>query len=303
MIYTITLNPSIDYVMEVADFKEGAVNRADRTMYYPGGKGINVSRVLKRLGADTMALGFTAGFTGNFIKERLIEEQVAVKLIEVEGTSRINVKLKAGEETEINGSGPIVDERAASRLISQLDALQPTDFVVIAGSLPGTVPSTIYQAIVEKCKRHHANVVIDTGGSLLKELLAYRPFLIKPNHHELGDLFGVSIRTKEEVVEYARRIHEQGVQNIIVSMAGEGAILYSEAGVYLAKAPKGNVKNSVGAGDSLVAGFLAGYEKYANIQEALRYGIASGSATAFSNDLCQKQEVDRLLNQVEIEKI
>ncbi|MBM7620883.1 1-phosphofructokinase [Bacillus tianshenii] len=303
MIYTITLNPSIDYVMEVADFKEGSVNRADRTMYYPGGKGINVSRVLKRLGADTMALGFTAGFTGNFIKERLIEEQVAVKLIEVEGTSRINVKLKAGEETEINGSGPIVDEREASRLISQLDVLQPTDFVVIAGSLPGTVPSTIYQAIIEKCKRHHANVVIDTGGSLLKELLAYRPFLIKPNHHELGDLFGVSIRTKEEVVDYARRIHEQGVQNIIVSMAGEGAILYSEAGVYLAKAPKGDVKNSVGAGDSLVAGFLAGYEKYANIQEALRYGIASGSATAFSNDLCQKQEVDRLLNQVEIEKI
>ncbi|MGM0837835.1 MAG: 1-phosphofructokinase [Bacillota bacterium] len=303
MIYTITLNPSIDYVMEVSDFKEGSVNRADQTMYYPGGKGINVSRVLKRLGADTMALGFTAGFTGDFIKEQLIEEQVAVKLIEVDGTSRINVKLKAREETEINGSGPIVDERAVSRLISQLDDLQPTDFVVIAGSLPSTVPSTIYQAIVEKCKHHHANVVIDTGGALLKELLVYQPFLIKPNHHELGDLFGVTIRTKEEVVEYARRLHDQGVQNIIVSMAGEGAILYSEAGVFIAKAPKGNVKNSVGAGDSLVAGFLAGYEKYANIQEALRYGIASGSATAFSHDLCQKQEVDSLLNQVEIEKI
>lgn len=303
MIYTITLNPSIDYVMEVADFKEGSVNRAEHTMYYPGGKGINVSRVLKRMGADTTVLGFTAGFTGTFIKEKLIEEQVAVKLIEVEGTSRINVKLKAGAETEINGTGPIVGEGAVARLISQLDALKPADFVVIAGSVPGTVPPMIYQTIVEKCKKHEANVVIDTGGALLKDLIVNRPFLIKPNHHELGDLFGVTIQTKEEVVEYARKIHEQGVQNIIVSMAGEGALLYSNKGVYIAKAPKGNVKNSVGAGDSLVAGFLAGYEKYADIEEALRYGIASGSATAFSHDLCQKEEVEKLLKQVEIDKL
>jgi 1-phosphofructokinase len=165
------------------------------------------------------------------------------------------------------------------------------------------VPPTIYQTIVEKCKKHDANVVIDTGGALLKELLVERPFLIKPNHHELGDLFGVTIRTKEEVVEYARKIHEKGVQNIIVSMAGEGAILLSDAGVFIAKAPKGNVKNSVGAGDSLVAGFLAGYEQYADIEEALGYGIASGSATAFSHDLCQKEEVEKLLTQVEIDKL
>ncbi|WP_223700886.1 1-phosphofructokinase [Sutcliffiella deserti] len=303
MIYTITLNPSIDYVMQVASFKEGAVNRAENTMYYPGGKGINVSRVLKRLGADNTALGFTAGFTGDFIKARLIEEQVSVQLIEVEGNSRINVKLKADEETEINGTGPIVDEDAEIRLIEQLDKLKPSDYVVIAGSVPSTVPATIYRTIMKKCNEHEAKVVVDTGGSLLKDLLAYKPFLIKPNHHELGDLFGVSIRSKEEAIEYAGKIHEQGVENIVVSMAGEGALLYSNSGIFIAKAPKGNVKNSVGAGDSLVAGFLAGYLQHNNIAEALQYGIASGSATAFSDDLCQKEEVENLLQAVTIEKL
>jgi 1-phosphofructokinase len=303
MIYTITLNPSIDYVMEVGKFQEGMINRADQARYYPGGKGINVSRVLKRLGADTTALGFAAGFTGNFIKEKLIEEQVAVRLLEVEGHSRINVKLKADQETEINGTGPIVDDNAVQRLLHQLDQLTQQDTVVLAGSIPSTVPSKIYEMLIRKCQKHDAKVVLDTGGAALRNLLPSKPFFIKPNHHELGDLFDVTIQTKEEAVYYAGKIHEQGVQNIVVSMAGEGALLYSSAGIYFAKAPIGNVKNSVGAGDSLVAGFLAGYERTNDIHLALQYGIAAGSATAFSHDLCKKEEVDRLLEQVKIKKI
>ncbi|MCM3617091.1 1-phosphofructokinase [Sutcliffiella horikoshii] len=303
MIYTITLNPSIDYVIEVESFEEGTINRASKTNYYPGGKGINVSRVLKRLGADTMVLGYAAGFTGNFIKEKLIEDQVAVRLLEVEGHSRINVKLKAQMETEINGTGPLVDEDGVKRLLQQLNQLTSEDIVVLAGSIPGTVPPEIYETLIQKCRQHEAKVVLDTGGQTLKSLLVYKPFFIKPNHHELGDLFGVPIESQEEAIHYAGKIHEQGVQNVVVSMAGEGAILYTGSGVYLAKAPRGQVKNSVGAGDSLVAGFLAGYEKSNKSEEALRLGIASGSATAFSDDLCQKADVYRLINQVQIEKL
>ncbi|ART75582.1 1-phosphofructokinase [Sutcliffiella horikoshii] len=303
MIYTITLNPSIDYVMEVESFQEGTVNRASETRYYPGGKGINVSRVLKRLGADTIALGYAAGFTGNFIKEKLIEEQVAVRLLEVDGHSRINVKLKAVKETEINGTGPLVDDDAVKRLLQQLNHLTSEDIVVLAGSVPGTVPSNIYETLILKCQEHDAKVVLDTGGSTLKALLSYKPFFIKPNHHELGDLFSINIQSIDDVIHYAGKIHEQGVQNVVVSMAGEGAILYTESGVYFAKAPKGEVRNSVGAGDSLVAGFLAGFVNSNNIEEALRYGIASGSATAFSYDLCQKVDVNHLLEQVHLEKL
>lgn len=303
MIYTITLNPSIDYVVEVEGFEEGTINRASKTNYYPGGKGINVSRVLKRLGADTMALGYAAGFTGKFIKEKLIEEQVAVRLLEVEGHSRINVKLKADKETEINGTGPFVDEDAVRRLLQQLNQLSSEDIVVIAGSIPGTVPSNIYETLIQKCGEHEAKVVLDTGGKTLKTLIPYKPFFIKPNHHELGELFGVTIQSQDDVIHYAGKIHEQGVENVVVSMAGEGAILYTGSGVYYAKAPSGEVKNSVGAGDSLVAGFLAGYVNSGKGEEALRYGIASGSATAFSYDLCQKTDVNSLINLVEIEKL
>ncbi|MEA3322400.1 MAG: 1-phosphofructokinase [Bacillota bacterium] len=303
MIYTITLNPSIDYVVEVKEFKEGTINRSSKTNYYPGGKGINVSRVLKRLGADTMALGFAAGFTGNFIKEKLIEEQVAVRFLEVDGHSRINVKLKAEKETEINGNGPLVDDAAVKRLLQQLNQLSSEDIVVLAGSIPATVPTDIYETLIQKCQQHEAKVVLDTGGQTLKTLLSYKPFFIKPNHHELGDLFGVTIQSQADVIHYASKIHEQGVENVVVSMAGEGAILYTRSGVYFAKAPRGEVKNSVGAGDSLVAGFLAGYVNSRKSEEALRLGIASGSATAFSYDLCQKIDVNRLINLVEIEKL
>ncbi|CAG9621754.1 1-phosphofructokinase [Sutcliffiella rhizosphaerae] len=302
MIYTITLNPSVDYVMELESFQEGELNRAKQTNYFPGGKGINVSRVLKRLGANTAALGFVAGFTGNFIQQKLMEEQVNTLLLEVSGESRINVKLKAGDETEINGTGPIVDESAISSLLNQLDSLTTDDFVVLAGSIPSTINPRIYEILIQKCQTKGAKVVLDTGGTVLKELLFYKPFFIKPNHLELAELFGVAIQSIDEVVYYAKKLHDQGIENVVVSMAGDGAVLYTGEGVYLAKAPKGEVKNSVGAGDSLVAGFLAEYVKSGGASEALKFGIASGSATAFSHDLCRSDEVLTTLNEVTIEK-
>ncbi|MDX5476336.1 MAG: 1-phosphofructokinase [Bacillaceae bacterium] len=301
MIYTVTLNPSIDYVMKVDTFQEGTVNRAQEVMYYPGGKGINVSRVLNRLGVPTTALGFTAGFTGEFIKEKMLEEDIRERFVEVAGKTRINVKLKADSETEINGTGPIVNEEGMELFLRQFATIKEGDVVVLAGSIPATMKSTIYEDLVKKCALKNVKVVIDTGGKTLKDLLTYKPFLIKPNHHELGELFGVEIKDRNEAIKYAVDIHEQGVENIIVSLAGDGALLYSSEGVYVAKAPKGEVKNSVGAGDSLVAGFLAGYSISGNVKEALQYGVAAGSATAFSNDLCQKTQVQSLLEKIKIE--
>ena len=301
MIYTVTLNPSIDYVMKVDTFQEGTVNRAQEVMYYPGGKGINVSRVLNRLGVPTTALGFTAGFTGEFIKEKMLEEDIRERFVEVAGKTRINVKLKADSETEINGSGPIVNEEGMELFLRQFATIKEGDVVVLAGSIPDTMKPTIYEDLVKKCALKNVKVVIDTGGKTLKDLLSYKPFLIKPNHHELGELFGVEIKDRNEAIKYAAEIHEQGVENIIVSLAGDGALLYSSEGVFVAKAPIGEVKNSVGAGDSLVAGFLAGYSFNGNVKEALQYGVAAGSATAFSNDLCQKTQVQSLLEKIKIE--
>ncbi|WP_100333842.1 1-phosphofructokinase [Bacillus alkalisoli] len=303
MIYTVTLNPSIDYVMKVDLFQEGTVNRAQEVMYYPGGKGINVSRVLTRLGVPNTALGFTAGFTGEFIKEKMLEEDIKERFVEVAGKTRINVKLKAESETEINGAGPIVNEEGMELFLRQFARITEGDVVVLAGSIPETMKSTMYVDLIKKCALKNVKVVVDTGGKTLKNILAYKPFLIKPNHHELGDLFGVEIKDRKEAIMYAAKIHEQGVENIIVSLAGDGALLYSSEGVYVAKAPKGEVKNSVGAGDSLVAGFLAGYSISGNVKEALQYGVAAGSATAFSNDLCQKFQVQSLLEKINIEVV
>ena len=301
MIYTVTLNPSIDYVMKVDTFQEGTVNRAQEVMYYPGGKGINVSRVLKRLGVPTTALGFTAGFTGEFIKEKMLEEDIRERFVEVAGKTRINVKLKADLETEINGTGPTVNKEGMELFLRQFATIREGDVVVLAGSIPDTMKPSIYEDLVKKCSLKNVKVVIDTGGKTLKDLLAYKPFLIKPNHHELGELFGVEIKDRYEAIKYAAEIHKIGVENIIVSLAGEGALLYSSEGVFVAKAPKGEVKNSVGAGDSLVAGFLAGYSIIGNVKEALQYGVSAGSATAFSNDLCQKTQVQSLLEKIKIE--
>lgn len=303
MICTVTFNPSIDYVIKVDDFKTAAVNRVISENKYPGGKGINVSRVLNNFGIKNKALGFIGGFTGNFIKNSLQNEGVYTDFIEVDGDTRINVKLKSKEETEINGAGPIIKQEDLNKLFGKIEALNSDDYLVLAGNVQKSLPANIYSLIQEKCLGKKVKVVVDTTGEALTSTLKYKPFLIKPNNHELGEIFGVEIETREEIIKYAQKLRDMGAENIIISMASKGALLLCEEGVYQASAPKGTVKNSVGAGDSMIAGFLASYSQNLNLVEALKYGAASGSATAFSMDLCKKQEVEILLKKIIITKI
>ncbi|NMM63308.1 1-phosphofructokinase [Clostridium sp. P21] len=303
MICTVTFNPSIDYVIKVDDFKPAAVNRVVSENKYPGGKGINVSRVLNNFGIKNTALGFIGGFTGEFIKNSLQNEGVCTDFIEVNGDTRINVKLKSKEETEINGAGPIVKEEDLNRLFEKVKALNSDDYLVLAGNVQKSLPANVYSLIQEICLNKKVKVIVDTTGEALTSTLKYKPFLIKPNNHELGEIFGVEIETTEEIIRYAQKLRDMGAENIIISMASKGALLLCNEGVYQASAPKGTVKNSVGAGDSMIAGFLAGYSQNLNLVEALKYGAASGSATAFSMDLCKKQQVEALLKEINITKI
>ncbi|ENQ3077461.1 1-phosphofructokinase [Bacillus multifaciens] len=302
MIYTVTLNPSIDYVVQMDSFMLGAVNRAKNDMKFPGGKGINVSRVLHRLGVSNTALGFTGGFTGQFIKEALKSENVSTDFVQVDGDSRINVKIKGQEETELNGQGPIITDVQFEQFMKKIENMQAGDCVVLAGSVPSSVPKNFYETVAAYGAEHGIQVVVDASGSALEHVVKNKPFLIKPNHHELGELFGEEFSTVEEILPYGKKLIEQGVQNVIVSMAGDGALLFTNEGVYEATVPKGKVINSVGAGDSLVAGFVGIYEKTKDVIEAFRYGVATGSATAFSADLCTKDKVEELLPQVIVTK-
>ncbi|KEK21764.1 1-phosphofructokinase [Bacillus gaemokensis] len=302
MIYTVTLNPSIDYVVQMDHFTLGTVNRAEKDMKFPGGKGINVSRVLQRLGIDNTALGFTGGFTGEFIEDILKSEGVKSNFVHVDGDSRINVKIKGQEETELNGQGPIITDEQFRKLMNGFESMQPGDCLVLAGSIPASVPKTFYETIAAYGAGRHIKVVVDASGSALEHVIQNKPFLIKPNHHELGELFGKNLSTVEEIIPYGKSLIEQGVQHVIVSMAGDGALLFTEEGVYEATVPKGTVINSVGAGDSLVAGFVGIYERTEDVIKAFRYGVATGSATAFSADLCTKNKVEELLSQVIITK-
>ncbi|MEF9959199.1 MAG: 1-phosphofructokinase [Niameybacter sp.] len=297
MISTVTLNPSIDYLIEVDYFKVGAVNRTTREQMFPGGKGINVSIVLKNLGIDNKALGFVAGFTGQEIGRLVEKHGVCSDFITLEkGLSRINVKLKSEDETEINGNGPAILDQHIQALYSQIDTLQRGDILVLAGSIPSTVPSDIYKCMMTDFKAKGILVIVDATKDLLMNVLECGPFLIKPNHHELGELFGVDITTQDEVVVYAKKLQEKGARNVLVSMAGDGAVLVSETGEVL-KHPglKGEVKNSVGAGDSMVAGFIAGYMQDGSYEQAFKMGVATGSASAFSYNLATQEEVDALL--------
>lgn len=298
MIYTVTFNPSLDYIVTVADFTPGSVNRTKDEKIFPGGKGINVSMVLKNLGFENTALGFLAGFTGEHVQQLLQEKGVSTDFIWVkEGMSRINVKLRSGLETEINGQGPAITEADIACLYEKLDALQAGDILVLAGSIPNVMPSSIYMDIMKHLEGRAIKVVVDATKDLLKNVLPYHPFLIKPNNHELGELFGVSLSDKEDVICYAKKLQEQGARNVLVSMAGDGAVLAAEDGsVYQSKAPKGVVKNSVGAGDSMVAGFLAGYLEQGTYADAFKMGVCTGSASAFSEELATKAEVQALLN-------
>ncbi|WP_017434217.1 1-phosphofructokinase [Saccharococcus caldoxylosilyticus] len=300
MIYTCTLNPSVDYVVHVDELRVGELNRAVKTLTFPGGKGINVSRVLKRLGVDSTALGFIGGFTGEFIEKELGKENIVCDFVKVPGNTRINVKLKAGLETEINGQGPTVEAEHEVRLLEKIRSLTENDIIVLAGSVPSSMSSDVYEKICDEAKKRNAKVVVDTSGPALKALLAHKPFFAKPNHKELAELFGTSFQAKEEIIAYGRRLVEMGVENVIVSMAGDGAFYFNRAVTLFAKAPQGTVKNSVGAGDSMVAGFLAAYTSGKSLEEAFAYSVASGSATAFSEDLCTKERVDQLLNEVNV---
>ena len=297
MIYTVTFNPSIDYIVNVDNFMTGVVNRTSKEIIFPGGKGINVSMVLKNLGEESTALGFMAGFTGDAITRLLQEKGVTADFIHVtEGLSRINVKLRAQTETEINGQGPKIASEDIRRLYGKLDALQDGDTLVLAGSIPDTMPESMYMDIMEHLQNKKLNIVVDATRDLLMNVLAYHPFLIKPNNHELGEMFDVVLKTNDEIVEYAKKLQEKGARNVLVSMAGDGAILITEEGeVHVTPCPKGEVKNSVGAGDSMVAGFITGYlRSNGDYNEALKMGTAAGSATAFSEDVATGEKIMKL---------
>lgn len=302
MIYTVTFNPSLDYIVTVENFTCGVVNRTTDEKIFPGGKGINVSMVLKNIGVENTALGFLAGFTGEHVQQLLEEKGVATDFIRVsEGMSRINVKLRTDQETEINGQGPAITDADIEKLYEKLDRLGADDILILAGSIPGTMPASMYMDIMQHLQGREIKIVVDATKDLLKNVLPYHPFLIKPNNHELGELFGVELTTKDEVICYAKKLQEQGAKNVLVSMAGDGAVLVAEDGsVHQAEAPKGVVKNSVGAGDSMVAGFIAGYLESESYEEAFKMGICTGSASAFSEELASKDEVLALYSQIDI---
>ena len=296
MIYTVTFNPSIDYIVNVDNFMTGVVNRTSKEIIFPGGKGINVSMVLKNLGEESTALGFMAGFTGDAITRLLQEKGVTADFIHVtEGLSRINVKLRAQTETEINGQGPKIASEDIRKLYGKLDALQDGDTLVLAGSIPDTMPESMYMDIMEHLQNKKLNIVVDATRDLLMNVLAYHPFLIKPNNHELGEIFNVELNTRDEVIPYAKKLQEMGAQNILISMAGQGAVLVSDNNeVIQSKAPKGEVVNSVGAGDSMVAGFLAGYLRTNDYSKAFINGLCCGSASAFQVGLATKEDVENV---------
>lgn len=297
MIYTVTFNPSLDYIVEVKNMTLGATNRTSFEQMLPGGKGLNVSFVLKNLGFETTALGFLAGFVGEEIEKRVAGTGVTCEFIKLtEGCSRINMKVRNVDGTEVNGMGPEIPEEKVQQMLERLDALKKEDILVLAGSIPSSMPATIYSDILERLAGENAPmVVVDATKDLLLNVLPYHPFLIKPNYHELGELFGVTITTREEAVPYAKKLQEQGARNVLVSMGGLGAVLVDEAGgVFLSEAPEGVVVNSVGAGDSMVAGFLAGWLEKQNYEYAFHLGLAAGSASAFSENLATSEEVARV---------
>ncbi|MGB8453761.1 MAG: 1-phosphofructokinase [Anaerocolumna sp.] len=293
MIYTVTFNPSLDYIVRVEDFQLGRVNRTNGEQMLPGGKGINVSIVLQNLGVENTALGFLAGFTGNEINKRVSEYGCGTDFTWLsEGHSRINLKLSSREESEINGQGPSITEDALNNLYEKLQGMTQEDILVLAGSIPGTLPNSIYEQIMRQLETNDLKIVVDATGDLLVNVLKFHPFLIKPNNHELGEIFGADLKNVEDIIKYAGKLQERGARNVLISMAGDGAVLITDSGeVITSPAPKGKVINSVGAGDSMVAGFLTGYLEKKNYKHAFKMGISAGSASAFSTQLATKADV------------
>ena len=287
MIYTVTLNPSIDYVIKVKELVKGHINRVNEEHVYPGGKGINVTRILKNLDNDNIALGFVSGFTGDYIINSLKELGLKSNFIKVEqGFTRINVKIKSEEETEINGQGPNIKKEELDEFYKVIDQLVDGDILILSGSIPSCLDEKLYEDIMKRVEHKNIKVVVDATKNLLLNVLKYKPFLIKPNNHELAEMFNVELNTTQDIIFYAEKLKEMGAQNVLISMGKDGALLVSEDNqVLISSVAKGEVVNSVGAGDSMVAGFISGYLKSQNYEDALRLGAASGGATAFSSDL------------------
>lgn len=300
MIYTLTVNPAIDYVIHVDDLKPGEVNRSSSEQIFFGGKGINVSFVLNTLGIESTALGFIAGFTGDEIERRLKELDIKTDFVKLEhGNTRINVKLKADKETDINGQGPSISDDKLEEFFKKTDKLKKGDLLVIAGSVPNTLPKDIYQQIMSRLYENGIGFVVDATGDLLKKALQYKPFLIKPNSIELGEIVGRELKDTDDIVAAAKQMQSLGAKNVLVSMAADGAVLITENGdVHKIGTVSGKVKNSVGAGDSMVAGFLAGYMQNGDYEYALKLGTAAGGATAFSDGLAEKELIYDLIKQL-----
>jgi 1-phosphofructokinase len=299
MIYTVTFNPAVDYVVHTDAMKVGCVNRSAYENIYFGGKGINVSFILRELGIQSKALGFTAGFTGDAIEKGIAEKGIISDFVHLEsGFSRINIKIKSGEETELNGNGPDISEKALAQLFAKLDDMQDGDIIVLAGSIPRSLPSDIYEKVLERISEKKIMAVVDAANQLLLNVLKYKPFLVKPNNYELGEMFGVTLKTRKDIAVYAGKLREMGARNVLVSMAGDGALLLDENNnIYFCDACKGTVKNSVGAGDSMVAGFIAGMSN-GDYEYALKLGTAAGGATAFSDGLADREKIYSLLKQM-----
>ena len=306
MIYTVTFNPAVDYVVYTSEMSIGEINRASDENVFFGGKGINVSLILNELGVKSKALGFVAGFTGVAIESSLREKGVETDFVHLKnGISRINVKIKSGInaylETELNGKGPEIDEPSLDELYKKLDAVSDGDTLVLAGSIPKSMPADTYQKILERMEGKNIRTIVDARKDLLMNVLKYKPYMVKPNHHELGEIFGVTLRSVDEITEYAQKLKKMGPRNVLVSMAGDGALLLDEDGLtHLCRACRGIVNNSVGAGDSLMAGFLAGLDEKGDIDHAMKLGIAAGGATAFSHGLAVKEEIFELLKTLEV---
>lgn len=304
MIYTVTLNPSIDYVIKLDHLKTGQINRVNSENVYPGGKGINVSRILKTLGDDNIATGFVSNFTGDFIKNSLSEMSIKSDFIQLDnGFTRINVKIKSDEETEINGGGPDISDEKLGELFDKLSFLKEDDILVLAGSIPSTLKEDLYEKIMNHVKEHNVKVVVDATKNLLLNVLKYNPFLIKPNNHELEEMFNVKLKDESDIITYAKKLQDMGARNVLISRGKDGALLITEdEEVYVSNTPKGDVINSVGAGDSMVAGFISGYLKHNSYKEALKLGAASGSATAFSSDLATNEFINKLIKEISVER-
>lgn len=303
MIYTVTLNPSLDYIVKLDEVRLGQLNRSVTESKFPGGKGINVSQVLKRVGVDSKALGFIGGFTGVYIEEFLENYGITTDFVKVQEDTRINVKLSAHEETEVNAIGPTILASDFEALKDKIRTLTEEDILILAGSIPNSMPRSTYEELANICLDSNVKCIVDAEEELLKSILTYKPFLIKPNHHELGDFFNVKIESAKQAIPFARQLVDMGAENVIVSLADKGAIFVNEKVTFVSNTPKGKLRSSVGAGDSMVAGFIAKYERNGNYEEAFRYSVACGSATAFSLGLCTREKVEEVLTQVKIEEV